>query len=35
MNVKVGPLEVIAAGLGIIAIVFACKVDINKVITRK
>lgn len=35
MNFKVGPLEVLATGLGIAAIIFMCKVDINKVITRK
>ena len=35
ISIKVGPLEALAAGLGIIAAIFACKFDINKALKRK
>lgn len=35
INIKVGPLEVLATGFGIIAAIFACKFDINKALKRR
>lgn len=35
ISIKFGPLEVLAAGFAAIAAIFACKLDINKLINRK